>query len=167
MADKILEFCVDEQRLSQRGNCNAKIVSKTLNYVSLQFKFHYRHSSMWNGLEKHIQFIYNNEHYEYIITNDIVKVPNFLVQGKGFKFLLVGYAQDNVRVTTNTLKVSLKETEYSENIDSYDDNIQDVYLVLVSRFDDYYTKNETDERISVDIKRAYQLLEYDIRTGGN
>ena len=161
---KILRFCVIEQQL-KANECNTKyIVSNTHNYLQLKFNF----SNDWQGLEKHIQFTLNNEHYEYLLADDnTIQVPKIFVEALSFKFLIIGYnISEETRVTTNTLNLNLKATDWSEDITSYEDNTHDTYSVLSERIDDTYTQQQTENLIGANVKQALNLITWNIRTYG-
>lgn len=162
---RTLYFCVNEQRLKKIKKIGSNyLVANTSNYLQLKFKF----SPAWSEYEKHIQFIKDNDHYDYLIEDDnTVHVPKLFVEGLGFDFLIVGYhIEEDKRVTTNTLSVHFRDTEWSEDITSYEDNTHDVYSYLKIRIDDTYTKAETDDLIGVNVKQALNLITYKIRTYG-
>lgn len=161
---KTLRFCVNEQELKP-NTCNTNyIVTDTHNYLQLKFNF----SNDWQGLEKHIQFILNNENYEYLLAEDnTIQVPKIFVEALSFKFVIVGYdIAEETRVTTNTLNLNLKDTDWSEDVTSYEDNTHDVYSVLSARIDDTYTKSQTDDLIGANVKQALNLITTSIRTYG-
>lgn len=162
---KTLNFCVYEQRLKQiKNNEDNYLVSNTNNYLQLKFKF----NPTWADYERHIQFVLNNENYDYIINDDnTVHVPKLFVQGLGFNFLIVGYnTETEERITTNTISIHFKKTDWSDDITSYEDNTHDAYSYLIQRIDDTYTKAETDANIGLNVKQALNLITYKIRTYG-
>lgn len=163
---KTLLFCVNEQELKQVTNdCgNYYLVNNTHNYLQLKFKFNHT----WGEYEKHIQFILNNEHYEYeLAANDTIQVPKLFVENLGFSFLLIGYnVEEDRRITTNTFNIRLLATDWSDDITSYEDNTKDVYSLIETELEDTYTKEETDARIELNVKNALNLITYKIRTYG-
>lgn len=161
---KTLKFCVNEQELKPKPCDTDYVVTKTHNY--LQLKFHF--SEDWQGLEKHIQFVLNKNNYEYLLSEDYtIQVPKLFVEELSFKFLIIGYnVTDETRVTTNTLNLNLKDTDWSEDITSYEDNTHDVYSLIERELEDTYRKEETDNLIGANVKQALNLITTNIRTYG-
>lgn len=143
IVNKTLTFNVNGQQLSQLQTCQDNyIVQKTLNYLEFAFQF----STDWETLEKHIYFKQGKDTYEYILQENSIKVPNFLVQENSFQVFLVGYnIEEHIRITTNTIKIGLKKSDYTTDISHYDDDIQDIYTLIIEKFDDYYTKEEISD----------------------
>ena len=139
---KDLQFTVNDQeiRLDNKRCGNGLIVQGSRNYLRLKFRF-----KNWDEFEKHIQFIDEDEHYDFLLDDDdSIKVPNSFIEDKMFKFLLVGYYTDeDERVTTNTLQIRLSPTEFSDVIHSYEDDTEDVYRYLVTYLEDCVQKSDT------------------------
>lgn len=163
---KTLKFCVKGQELKQnRTPCKEEfIVSNTHNYLQLSFQF----NKEWEDYEKHIQFKLGKDHYEYLLAEDnTIAVPKLFVETLGFSFLIIGYNIENEeRVTTNTLHIRLKATDWSDDITSYEDNTHDVYSLIESELENTYTKEQTDNMIGANVKQALNLVTLYIRTYG-
>ncbi len=173
---KIINAKLNEQELTLRNCTKTALYTESLNYLVLNFNF----DELWQNLDKYIIFKNTKGNYQYPIDSEIFGVPNFLLEKEEFRMTLVGYdvEEDPVtRVTTNEVKVILRESGFTDDIDSYEDDVEDVYQIILQKFEDYYTKTETQELliektsvsdVELEIKRAYRLLENDIRTyGGN
>ena len=161
---KTLKFCVNEQELKPNPCNSTDVVTDTHNYLQLKFKF----SDDWKGLEKHIQFILNNNHYEYLLEeDDTIKVPKLFVEELSFKFLIIGYdIIEEIRIPTTTYNLNLRYTDWSEDITSYEDNTHDVYSLIEKELEEVYTKNQTDDLIGANVKQALNLITRSIRTYG-
>ena len=150
MKDLIVNVIEQEMRVIQ---CNSsKLYNKSRHYLRLCFNF----NKVWTGLSKTVIFLTDDGNYEYSLTDDSLIVPNALLTGEWFKFTLVGRdTGDDVLVTTNTLIINLRDSGYTTDISTLDDDgISDVYTVLLGRFDDYYDKDVVDsllnEKLDVD-----------------
>ena len=169
---EIIYVKLEDQELTLRKCTRTPFYTESLNYLALQFNF----DEVWQNLDKYIIFKNRNGNYEYPIDSEVMSVPNFLLEEEEFSITCVGYDEET-RITTNEGKVTLKLSGFTDEIDSYEDDVEDVYHVILGKFTDYYTKDETQELLTektsvsdveVEIKRAYRLLENDIRTyGGN
>ena len=149
-------------------------------YLSLRLTF----DEEWDDYTKYIIFSYHNKHYQFELDFDdeaqayVQIVPKEVLTGKGFLFTVYG-EDDTERITAKQQKINLLESGYTTDISSidYPDTV-DVFNVVFGRLDNvdreivnvYNTLNVKTEitDVELEIKRAYRLLESDIRTyGGN
>lgn len=142
-------------------------------YLSLRFTF----DEEWDDYTKYIIFSYHNKHYQFQLEFNenaqayIIIVPKEVLTGKGFLFTIYGET-DTERITTKQQKINLLESGYTTDISSIDyPDTTDVFNVIFGRLDnidrELLVKTEIQD-VELEIKRAYRLLETDIRTyGGN
>ena len=154
------------QRLTE--NC---LANQGQEYLSLQFTF----NEEWEDYNKYIIFSYHKKHYQFHLTPDdglethTIIVPKEVMTGRGFLFTIYG-EDDTERITTRQARVNLLESGYTTDISSidYPDTV-DVFNVVFGRLD--MIDRELDQKVELpdvelEIKRAYRLLENDIRTYG-
>jgi uncharacterized protein YoxC len=103
-------FSVDEQTVTRTDTVTG-LVNKSVDYLGLSFTF--KSEGIWDNLDKKIEF-YSKEAgvYDLELDNeDKVIVPFEVLTGDYFIFSLYGVSGD-LRVTTNRVKVYLKESGF-------------------------------------------------------
>jgi archaellum component FlaC len=103
-------FSVDEQTVTRTDTVTG-LVNESVDYLGLSFTF--KSEGIWDNLDKKIEF-YNGEIgvYDLELDNeDKVIVPFEVLTGDYFIFSLYGVSGD-LRVTTNRVKVYLKESGF-------------------------------------------------------
>ena len=104
-----LLFSVDEQTVS-RTDSNSGLVNESVDYLSLSFSF--KENSVWDDLEKKVEFYAKDTGvYDLELDDGSVVVPFEVLTGDYFIFSLYGVSGD-LRVTTNRMKVYLKESGF-------------------------------------------------------
>ena len=147
MVKKIINCTLCNQTLRINGTETTDLYQDSLNYLYLKFKW----TNSWEDCNKSVIFKKNGQNYQYSLTSNILPVPNFLLDGNSFKFTVLGVdTSDDSRITTKDILVSLKKSGFTEDISSYPDDVSDVYTVLLEKFDEYYTKEESYNQSEVD-----------------
>ena len=105
----ILQFNVDEQTVTRTDTVTG-LVNESVDYLDLSFTF--KSNSVWDSLDKKIEFYARGTGvYDLELTDDSVTVPFEVLTGDYFIFSLYGVDGD-LRVTTNKMKVYLKESGF-------------------------------------------------------
>ena len=142
-------------------------------YLTLRLTF----DEEWEDYTKYIIFSYHNKHYQFELEYDdnvqayVQIVPKEVLTGKGFLFTVYG-EDDTERITAKQQKINLLESGYTTDISSIDyPDTTDVFNVVFGRLDNIdqqlLLKMELSD-VELEIKRAYRLLEDNIRSyGGN
>ena len=126
-----LTFDVCNQGISRTDDCNVVNLSQEYLYLVLTFK-----TADWNGLSKYALFKdKTGAYYKKHITDDTVKVPAKCLLQDYFLFTIYGLGNDDLRVTTNQIKVYTGQSGYVNGEgedDSLDDPTiaEDIYLKL-------------------------------------
>ena len=105
----ILLFNVVEQTVTRTDTVTG-LVNESVDYLDLSFTF--KSNSVWDNLDKKIEFYSKGTGvYDLELENDSVLVPFEVLTGDYFIFSLYGTDGD-LRVTTNKMKVYLKESGF-------------------------------------------------------
>ena len=105
----ILCFNVVEQTVT-RTDSNSGLVNESVDYLSLSFSF--KENSVWDDLEKKVEFYAKDTGvYDLELDDGSVVVPFEVLTGDYFIFSLYGVDGD-LRVTTNKMKIYLKESGF-------------------------------------------------------
>ena len=123
----IVEFCVDNQILSQKDK--TKIVNKSHNYLKLVFDF----STEWDTtVKKYLICKDSKGNYQFDVNEDTVIIPFPLIDERYLYITLYGVYQDKSRITTNEVVLKFVHSGYTKDISSIDgESAEDV----ISRFD--------------------------------
>ena len=117
-------------------------------YLQLSFDFK---TSDWSGLTKFALFKCKGKAYRVALTEDKVLVPNAVLRGDRFTFMVYGVNNDDVRVTTVSTLLYLEDSGFTENVEddipSDDPSIvEQIYIAIDKKADQSttYTKSEVD-----------------------
>ena len=130
----ILEFEVNNQILT--GTDNDKIVNLSNKYLGMTFTFK---TSDWNDKVKFALFrTRGSGAYKVALDNDSLTVPHEVLTNDYFTFSLYGVNEDNVRITTNIIKVYTIQSGYTSKVENPfpDDDpgvIEQIYLAINER----------------------------------
>lgn len=119
-----LRYNVQGQKITQ--NNKKHLVNQSRNYLKLRFTF----TNDWKGLDKYIIF---DGAYKFLLTDNMITVPNILLQGTEFVFSLYAVDEENITlITTENITVKLRESGYVQNASSISgdtppDAIEDLY----------------------------------------
>ena len=117
-------------------------------YLQLSFTFK---SDDWSGLTKFALFKKDKKAYRVALTNDKVMVPNAVLTGDRFTFMVYGVNNEDVRATTHSTLLYLADSGFTENVEddipSDDPSIvEQIYIAINKKADQEttYTKSEVD-----------------------
>ena len=130
-----LEFEVNNQELILLTD-TSKIANKSNNYLKLLFDFK---TEDWMD-KTHYCILQNNIHknYLFLITSEGVMVPASVLTGRYFYITVYGVDENDTRITTNVLKIRLKESDFTIDISSVsaDHDVVNTILNLINSLDE-------------------------------
>ena len=106
-------------------------------YLQLSFDFK---TSDWSGLTKFALFKCKGKAYRVALTEDKVLVPNAVLRGDRFTFMVYGVNNDDVRVTTVSTLLYLEDSGFTEDVedDLPDDDpgiVEQIYIAIDGKSD--------------------------------
>jgi hypothetical protein len=115
-------------------------------YLQLSFDFK---TSDWSGLTKFALFKCKGKAYRVALTEDKVLVPNAVLRGDRFTFMVYGVNNDDVRVTTVSTLLYLEDSGFTEDVedDLPDDDpsiVEQIYIAIDGKSDLGHTHTESD-----------------------
>ena len=121
-------------------------------YLRLSFDFK---SDDWSGLTKFALFKVKDKAYRVALTNDKVIVPNAVLRGDRFSFMVYGVDNEDVRVTTKSTLLYLEDSGFTEDVedDLPDDDpalVEEIYIAIDKAESDAeaYAKEYTDTALT-------------------
>ena len=111
----IVEFCVDNQILSQKDK--TKVVNKSHNYLKLCFDF----SEEWDEtIKKYLICKDTKGNFQFDVNDDMVIIPFPLIDEDYLYITLYGVYPDRSRITTNESILKFIHSGYTRDISSID-----------------------------------------------
>ena len=148
-----LEFTVTNQVIERMDKGRPANLSQE--YLELCFTF----STDWVGLAKFALFKTSEGTLRTALSQDKVLVPASVLSGKKFLFSVYGVDGDDLRITTNLVRVNLLESGFTHDTINDDSDLEDpttveeIYIEINKKADittltnGYYTKTEVDTLI--------------------
>lgn len=137
-----LKFKIENQKLTFQDK--KFIVDKSNNYLKLFFEFA---TEDWNDLFK-FAILKNSKRkaFQFRITNDDgIIVPSEVLIGKYFLISIYGADIETNRITTNEIRINLKQSGYTANISQIHDTGRDIYVEMAELIDNLPTVARTGE----------------------
>jgi len=142
----ILNFKVNKQQLELLSN--EALANKSNNYLVLHFDFK---SSDWSEM---VKFCLCKNHKKQVYQfgldeDDNVVIPSTILGGDHFIISLYGGNTGFERITTNTIRLQLAESNYSANISSIVDYEVDVFVDLYDKLDAKLNIADVDTELDI------------------
>lgn len=142
---KIFKYKIKGNKIIHLGEIESKPMQNNINYFKLKFKF----DEDWKDLVKYIQFKFKGISYQYEFDEydedgfyDI-NIPSFILEGKGFKFTLIGTNND-LRIITETKNVDIHLNEYTKDISPVNPDVdpEDIFTKIFTELNKKQNKEE-------------------------
>ena len=134
-----LHYDINNQTIARTDQSN--VVNLSQEYLNIVFTFK---TNDWNGLSKYCLFKNKKgEYYKKHINTNTVIVPAKCLSDDYFLFTVYGLGADDLRVTTNQVKVYTKLSGYKSG-EGEDDSLDDPTLA-----EDIYSKLDNTVEMSV------------------
>lgn len=127
-----LKFKIENQKLTFLDK--EFIVDKSNNYLKLFFEFA---TQDWNDLHK-FAILKNSKRkaYQFRITDkEAIIVPSEVLIGKYFLISIYGADINTNRITTNEIRINLKQSGYTANISQIHDTGRDIFIEMEELID--------------------------------
>jgi hypothetical protein len=145
-----LEFNISNQSVKRVDR--KELANYSQEYLQLSFTFK---TDDWEGLTKFALFKKDKKAYRVALTNDKVMVPNAVLTGDRFTFMVYGVNNEDVRATTHSTLLYLADSGFTEDVedDLPDDDpalIEQIYIAIDTAESDAeaYAKEYTDTGLS-------------------
>ena len=138
-----LEYTVTNQVIEKNNRKKAANLSQK--YLRLCFEF----TEDWDNLTKFALFKVGEDNYRQALDNDKVIVPSLVLKNKKFLFTLYGVDNNDLRITTNLVRVNLLESGFVHEAiddDMLDDPnvVEQIYLAIDTKSDKGHTHTKSD-----------------------
>lgn len=122
------------------------LANRSHNYLKILFNFN---TDDWADKTKYCIITDNKDNNRLFIIEDdnSVVLPSAVLKGNYFKISAYG-VKDEIRITTNQIRIKLAESGYTQDITPISDDSEDVFSYLLEQLDSKVSHAELENALS-------------------